>query len=200
MIALLEPRALLAVGCVLVLLPVAFVLWLKYINWRGSKTTVEALGDFMEFVLKHGCDQSRLRFRRPGTKYRIEFEKSVPPPSGRAARFRMMLDSRRCSRVEFEAVQLALRRCQIAFEVWDDLLAQRQCVFVECGPDPMLATRAAKAVFVDAFGFKPETTLQVCHSGEFEIDMGRDTMIGWEPWRESRRGIAPKREDEHRSS
>jgi len=188
MIAMPDGQALAAFVCGLLLVPVALIALFKLfgllgwaLNRRGSRTTVAHLGDFMEWVLRFGCQGCRLRYRRPGTKYRIDFEKIVPPTSGGVARFRMILDSEHCSCPEFEVAKAALSRRNIAYEVWNDPFERRQCLFVECGRDAVLATRAAHAIFADAFGFHPDTPLRACHSGEFDIDYSRDWMVGWEP-------------------
>lgn len=188
MIAVLGGHALLVLLCCVLLAPIALIVLIKlfsFVLWImsrvGRRTTVGDFGEYMEWVLRFGCHGCRLRFRRPGTKYRIDFEKFVPPPSGGVARFRMILDSKRCSGPESEAAKEALSRRKIAYEVWDDPFEERQCLYVECGPDPVLATRAAQAVFVDAFGFDLQTSLRACHLGEFDVDFSRDWMIGWEP-------------------
>ena len=160
---------------------VAFVIFLRIIAYVGMRTNVRDMGRYFPWVIGRGQDGSLVRFRRPGTRYRVEFEKFIPPPSsGRQARFRMVLDSRWCSEAEFERTLAALGRGGVDFEVWREPTGEYRRLFVECGPDPTKATRAARAVFMEGFGFNFETPLRVTHAGEFDVHVGANPMAGWE--------------------
>jgi len=144
----------------------------------GRRTTVGDFGCLMQWPMSRGLDGSRVWLRRPGTQYRLDFEKYIPPVPGKT-RWEMVLESRHCSRSEFRAAQEALERRHIDFDLQHDLIAGTNRLVVQCGPDTIQATLAARAVLTEGFGLKLHDEIRACYSGHFDLDMSREPMAGW---------------------
>jgi len=167
-------------GWILLGLFLSFWVWLKIMYRVGCRTTLKEVGPYITSAMSRGMNGSRLRLYRTGTKYRLDFEKHVPPEG--LARFDMVLDAKRCSAAQFHAAQQVLKVKEIEFEVVKGKDGHTR-LLVHCGPDAMKAMRASRTVFMEAFGLSLEDGLRAGHFGYFNPDRTRDPMVGWEPER-----------------
>jgi len=165
-------------GWVVLALVIAFLVYLRLLRWFGRRTTVAGAGAFLEWPIGWGHAGSRVRIKRPGSKQRIDFLKTIPP-RGRA-RFDMVLDSRRFSESEFREAQTALRRRGIRFRLFRNRSRQSYRLLVECDCDVDLARAALRSVLTEGLGLSLDTPLRVSHKGEFDVDRTRNPMIGWD--------------------
>jgi len=164
-------------GLGIALLVLMFLVWLKVINRVGCRTTVADAGRFLQWPMSRGLDGSKVRLRRPGTKYRLDFEKHIPADG--KTRFQMVLDSRRCSASEFQAAQEALRQREIEFSIEPDPIAWVDRLIVQFGPDVERAALSACAVFTEGFGLDLDDAIRASHWGYFDVDMSKEPMAGW---------------------
>jgi len=169
----------LGIWLLVVLAPVVFVFYGKILNRMGRRTCVRDIRQFIRFALHRGMDESRLRLRRPWSRYRVDFEKHVPREG--ETRFEMILEGQRCSASEFQTAHESLKAHGIPVQVCSLDAENKRRLLVECGPDLHRATTAATVVFTEAFGLGIQDTIRACHKGWFDMDMTRDPMVGWEP-------------------
>ena len=161
---------------------IAFEAFCRFLNWHGTRMCVREILHPIRFSLERGMAGSRMWIKDTRSHLRVEFQKTIPQP-GRA-RFVMEVDSRRCSPSQFRAAQESLASRGIVFT----LARESHCgaggadrIFVDCGPDEMKATRAAKAVLTMAFGLEEDSQVRACFSGRFDYHrMDRRFLVGWE--------------------
>lgn len=154
---------------------VLFEVFGRVLNRIGMKITLESTDEHIERMMRAGTDNAKLLLGVP--RRRIEFLKLAP--RGGPTRFLLMVSRRHSTPEEFAKARQRLDEERIPFNSsGSDGRATGERLVVECGRDLGLASRAAHAVLVGAFGFGPGTPLRASFVGG--LDLRKGAVIGWE--------------------